>query len=197
MRPGCRRPFVSPARRDVDDAGLGREDDAIVFGDHVARGAQAVAIERRADEVAVGEGDRGGPSHGSVSGSSIRRRRADRRPSAGRAPTPRGSSSSSRAAASGPPSTSSSSMLSNCAESLLPGHDDGKSRSSGAAELGRLQQRAPRVHPVAVAAHGVDLAVVGDEAQRLRELPRGEGVGREARVHHPMADSMSGRRRSG
>ena len=38
-------------------------------------------------------------------------------------------------------------------------------------------------HPVAVALHGVDLAVVGDHAERLGERPGREGVGRVARVH--------------
>ena len=37
-------------------------------------------------------------------------------------------------------------------------------------------------HPVAVALDGVDLAVVRDEPERLRERPRREGVRREARV---------------
>ncbi len=36
--------------------------------------------------------------------------------------------------------------------------------------------------PVEVAAQRVDLAVVRDEAERVREVPRGEGVGREALV---------------
>src|SRR3712207_7380299 len=31
---------------------------------------------------------------------------------------------------------------------------------------------------------GVDLAVVGEEPERVRERPAREGVGREARVHH-------------
>ena len=39
------------------------------------------------------------------------------------------------------------------------------------------------VHPVAVAAHGVDLAVVRDEAERMRQRPGREGVGGEAAVH--------------
>lgn len=39
-----------------------------------------------------------------------------------------------------------------------------------------------RGHPVPVAANGVDLAVVGDHAEGLGEVPGGEGVRREARV---------------
>ena len=45
--------------RDVEDAGLGGHDDAVVGGDVVAGRAQAVAVERGADAHAVGEGDRG------------------------------------------------------------------------------------------------------------------------------------------
>ena len=40
--------------------GLGCHDHEIVIGDQVARRTQAVAVERRADLTAVGEGDRGG-----------------------------------------------------------------------------------------------------------------------------------------
>ena len=43
--------------------------------------------------------------------------------------------------------------------------------------------RLARAHPVAVALDGVDLAVVRDEAVRVRQRPRRERVGREARVH--------------
>ncbi len=40
-----------------------------------------------------------------------------------------------------------------------------------------------RAHPVEVAAQGVDLAVVGQVAERLGQLPRGESVGAVALVH--------------
>jgi len=49
----------------------------------------------------------------------------------------------------------------------------------------RRFQRAPaRVHPVDVAALGVDLAVVGDEPVGVGQPPGREGVGREPLVHH-------------
>ncbi len=53
-----------PLRDDVlfrnrQHAHLGGHDDAVVAGDEVARRPQAVAVERRADLLAVGEGDRG------------------------------------------------------------------------------------------------------------------------------------------
>ena len=46
-----------------------------------------------------------------------------------------------------------------------------------------LQQRLARPHPVLVAHHRVDLAVVGDHPVRVRQRPRRERVRREARVH--------------
>ncbi len=42
---------------------------------------------------------------------------------------------------------------------------------------------APRAHPVHVAAQGIDLAVVGDHAERVGQVPGREGVGGKALVH--------------
>ena len=53
----------------------------------------------------------------------------------------------------------------------------------GAEDLG-LDQRLAGAHPVLVAGDGVDLAVVGDPAERVGQRPRREGVGGEARMHH-------------
>ena len=52
----------------------------------------------------------------------------------------------------------------------------------GAEDVG-VDERLARPHPVLVAGDGVDLAVVGDAAERVRQRPRRERVGREARVH--------------
>ena len=38
-------------------------------------------------------------------------------------------------------------------------------------------------HPVAVAVYRIDFTVVRDQAVRVSQRPRGEGVGRKARVH--------------
>ena len=54
-------------------------------------------------------------------------------------------------------------------------------RSPGILRAG--QHRLAGVHAVAVAAHGVDLAVVGDEAERVGQRPGREGVGGEPAVH--------------
>ena len=61
MRPGWRRPFLQDVLwRSLDDASLGGEDDEIVFGDDVAAGTQAVAVESCADDATVSECDGGG-----------------------------------------------------------------------------------------------------------------------------------------
>ena len=58
--PGCRRHFwMMLLFRHRQHAGFRRHDDAIVVGDEIARRTQAVAVERRADLLAVGEGDGG------------------------------------------------------------------------------------------------------------------------------------------
>ena len=53
-------------RLDRQQAGLGAEDDEAVVRLDPAAGAQAVAVERRADDAAVGEATAAGPSHGSM-----------------------------------------------------------------------------------------------------------------------------------
>ncbi len=69
----------------------------------------------------------------------------------------------------------------------------------GAEEV-RVQRRLAGAHPVDVAGQRVDLAVVGEQPQRLGELPAREGVGREARVDDgeraTAARDRAGRRRS-
>jgi hypothetical protein len=68
MRPGRRRPFSTTVSgiEVRNDADFGGHDDKVVVGDVVAARAQAVAVEHGADLVAVREGDRSGPSHGSI-----------------------------------------------------------------------------------------------------------------------------------
>ena len=80
--------------RDRQHAHLGRHHDAIVAGDEVARRAQPVAVERRADLASVGEGDgRRAVPRLHQSRHCIRRRRGAPRPSGDCRPTPPGSSS--------------------------------------------------------------------------------------------------------
>ena len=59
-------------------------------------------------------------------------------------------------------------------------------RPDDAAKL-RLQLRFAGAHPGAIAGNGIDLAVVGEEAKRLRQPPVGHGVGRVALVKYSQA----------
>ena len=52
-----------------------------------------------------------------------------------------------------------------------------------AGKVRRVEQCLTGAHPIAVALDRVDLAVVSDDAIRVRERPRREGVGREPRMH--------------
>ena len=170
-------------RVEVEHTDLGGQDDQAVVGDPVARGAQAVAVEDRADLVAVGEDDAGRPVprlheagvelvegatgvvHLGVVLPGLRDHHQHR--------------VRQRAAA-----------HVQQLEHLVEG--GGVRRTGGADRVEPLevpgdevggQQRLARPHPVAVAHDGVDLTVVGDEAERVGERPAREGVGREARVH--------------
>ena len=60
------------------------------------------------------------------------------------------------------------------------------------AEQLRGELRLAGPHPVDVAAQRVDLAVVGDHPVRMGQLPAGEGVGGEARVHQRQAGGEAG-----
>ena len=148
-----------------------------------AAGAQAVAVERRADHAAVGERDRRRAVprlHQARRGT--RRSRAGPRACPSGPPRPPGSSSSPRAAALRPASVSSSSTLSNVGRVEPPGRDDRAGPSRSSPNSSTRAATLARAHPVAVAAQRVDLAVVGDHPERLRQLPGRERVGREARV---------------
>ncbi len=164
-------------------ARLGAQDDQAVVGDVEAAGTQAVAVEHRADDGAVGEGDR----RGAVPGLHQRGVELVEGP-AGRV------------------------HLRVVLPRLRDHHQDGV-RQRPAAEVEQLQRlvegggvgavgvadreqplqvtgdqvgvehRLAGAHPVAVALDGVDLTVVGDVAVGVRQRPRREGVGGEARVH--------------
>ena len=167
---------------DAEQAGLGAEEDVAVLGLDPAAGAQAVAVERRADHAAVGEGDGGGPvprlHEAGVEGVEAdelgrevvavavglgdhhHRRVRQRAPGEGQQ-----------------------------LEDVVEGR---RVRSAGAHERDHLlevvaeelggERRLAGAHPVDVAHQRVDLAVVGDHPVGVGELPAREGVGREARV---------------
>ena len=82
-----------------------------------------------------------------------------------------------------PPRVSSSSTLSKIAESLPAGVDDGQQAGQVLPEQRGGQAGLPGAHVVHVAPQGVDLAVVGREAERLGQEPGWGGVGAVALVH--------------
>ncbi len=65
----------------------------------------------------------------------------------------------------------------------VPGADDGQDLREVLAEQLAAQLALAGAHPVDVAHHGVDLAVVADHAVGMRELPARERVRGEAGVH--------------
>ena len=169
---------------DGEHPDLGRHDAAVVVGDVVAARAKPVAVQHRADAGAVGEHDgrRAVPRlhqagvvlvertlvgcHVGAVLPRLRDHHHDRRGE--RAPRHE-------------------QELEHVVEVARVGavrlHHREELREIVAEELGAHHALA-RVHPVAVAEQGVDLAVVAHEAVRLRAVPGGEGVGAEARVHH-------------
>ena len=163
----------------VSDARITRSS----VGDRPARRAQAVAIERRADELAVGEHDR----RRAVPRLDERRRVAIEALAVvvhRRVPLPRlGDHHHHRVRQRAAAERQQLDHVVELRRVALAGHDDREQPLEPAGELRALQLAAPRLHPVAVAAQRVDLAVVRDVAERLREVPRRERVGREPRVH--------------
>ncbi|MBK7742911.1 MAG: hypothetical protein IPI40_04150 [Betaproteobacteria bacterium] len=169
---------------DVEHADLGGHHDVVVVGDDEARRAQAVAVERRADLAAVGEGHRGravprlhqrgvvlverapvlvhqriaGPGLGDHHHHRVRQRVAAHHQ-----------------------------QLDGVVERGRVGLavvDQRPDLVEVVAEHRARDAVLARRHPVDVAAQRVDFAVVADHAERMREVPGGEGVGREALVHH-------------
>ena len=168
--------------RDVQHAHLRGHDDEVVVGDEVARGPEAVAVQRGADELPVGE------RHG---------RRAVPRLHEGRVVLVEGAALGVHEGVAGPGLgdhehhrvrdrvAAHHEELERVVEGRGVGLalvDEGPDLVEvGAEELG-VDRRLARADPVEVALQGVDLAVVRDEAEGVREVPRGEGVGREALV---------------
>jgi hypothetical protein len=169
--------------RHLEDACLGGHDQEVVVRQAVARGPEPVAVERRADERPVGEGDRGRAVPGLderavvlVEGLAVGRDlrvllpglRDEHHHDVGKAPAPHHQE------------------LDDVVEdarvraALL---DDGPHLLDlilGEERRGDDGLAGP--HPVDVAAQGVDLAVVGEGPERVGERPGRQHVGREAAV---------------
>ena len=171
-------------RFDRQHPDLGRHDDLVVVGQVVTRGAQAVAVEHRADVVAIGEHDGSGP----VPGFHQRRvvfvevalclRHVDIR-------LPGLRNHHHDGFLQGP--ARHQQKLQHVVETARVGEvrlDDREQILDLVAEALARGDALAGAHPVLVAAQGVDFTVVAHEAIGLRPVPGGEGVGGEARVHH-------------
>ena len=109
--------------------------------------------------------------------------------------TPAASACAWRAARSRPPISSTSSMLSRLCESE-PRQPTPAAGDPAAAAEARERRSGPRaVRPVAVALDGVDLAVVREQAIRVRQSPLRQRVGGEALVEHGDRSSRGADRR--
>ncbi len=172
------------ALRDVEHADFRGHHDVVVVGDDEARRPQAVAVERRADLPAVGERHRGGtvprlhqrgmvfveraavlvhqriarPGLGDHQHHRVRERIAAHDEELERVVERRGV--------------------------RLPVVDQRPDLVEILAEHAARDALLARADPVDVAAQRVDLAVVADEPERMREVPRRKRVGREPLVHH-------------
>ena len=168
--------------RDVEHAHLGGHHHEAVLGDGVAGRAQAVAVEHRADLAAVGERDGGRPVPGLhqervvlVVGAQVgihvvpvlpglRDHHQDRL---------------------GQFAAGEHEELERVVEAgrvARPFAHDRVEPAEVVAEQARRHRALASVHPVLVAADRVDLAVVRQITEGVREIPRAEGVGAVARV---------------
>ncbi len=183
---GLQAQLLDDGRRvQVQDAGLGGHDDQAVIGDPDARRTQAVAVQDRADDGAVGE------AHRRRAVPRLHERRVvlvERPPRGvhGLAAFPRlGDHHQHRVVQR---TTTEVQQLERLVE---PCGVRGARRTDREnlvqvvvePEHVGVDERLTGPHPVLVAVDGVDLTVVGDPPERVRQRPRRERVGREARVH--------------
>ena len=180
---GAEAPVLGNALgRDGDHAGLGADDEHAVGGDAVAHGAKPVAVHPGEDPGSVGRGDgrRAVPRlHHAIAevveGAVVGRHVLLLGPGVGDQ-----QAVSRRHGAPGPH---------HAFEHGVERHGIRRVRLDqrkelavvGAEDVARSARLVIR-HPVLVAANRVDLAVVGEHAEGLRQPPRGEGVGRIALV---------------
>ncbi len=182
-RAGAKAPAVGDVLvGHLERAGLRRNGDPPVVGDDPAPGAQAVAVERRAQELAVGEGDRGR----AVPRLDQARVVVEEALELGRdAVAVLVSARDHHHHRVGQGVAREAEELEHVVEGeRVRGarRDEGEAAAQVVAEELRVQDRLARLHPVDVPLEGVDLAVVGGHAVGVGETPAREGVGGEARV---------------
>ena len=169
----------------VQDAGFGRHDHQAVAGDPDARRAQPVAVEHGADHGAVGEAHRGGSVPRLHQRGVVAVERPLRRVHRLVVFPGLRDHHQHRVRQAAPAEVQQFEHLVEAGGVRRPGRAHGHHLVEVLArsEHVGLDQRFPRPHPVLVAGDGVDLTVVGDPPERVRQRPRGEGVGGEPRVH--------------
>ena len=170
------------ARFDVEHADLTGQEDEAIARDHVAPRTQTVPVEGRPDEGAVGEHQRGRAvprlhQHGMVL-IEVAACRVDVELVLVGLRDGHHHGVRKRTATEGQQFDD---LVERRRVARARG-DDGEDRWQVAQEL-RLQLRLAGAHPVAVALHCVDLAVVGEHTERLCERPGWEGVGRIPGMH--------------
>ncbi len=162
---------------------LRAHDHQVVGGDDVARGAQAVAVERGADLAAVGEGDRRRAVPGLHHCRVVLVEGAARRIHQGVVLPRLGDHHHHRVRDRVAAHHQQLERVVERGRIRLAVVDERPEFFQVLAQDRRGDRALARADPVDVAAQRVDLAVVADHAERVREVPRREGVGREALVH--------------
>ncbi len=181
---GLQAPLLEDAAfRDRQHADLRGHHHHVVVGDHVARRAQAVAVERRADAHAVGERDgrRAVPRlhHRRVVLVERAARVVHRRVLLPRLGDHHHHGVRERVAA----HHQQFERVVEAGGVGLAVVDQREELVQVVTQHRRRHHALARADPVEVALDRVDLAVVRDQAVRVRQFPRREGVGREALVH--------------
>ena len=196
--PGCSRPLRTISDSgDGQRAGLGGEHDLAVAGLDPAARAQAVAVQRRPDQVAVGEGDDGGPVPRLHEARVVLVEAAHLGAHEVLAAlVGLGDHHHQRVRERAPRELQQLDHVVEGGRVRVARLDDRRELLEVVAEQLRLQRGLARAHPVAVAHERVDLAVVGDEPVRVRERPARERVGGEARVDERQRRRRRSSRRS-
>ncbi len=170
--------------RDVEHAGFGSHHDHPVLGHQVARGTQPVAVEHRADAAAVGERDRRRPVPRLHQARMVLVERALAR-AHHLVVLPRLRDHHHHGVRQRAPGAHQ--QLQTIVEHgrVTAGRfDDRQQLMHVVAEQRRGELSLPRGHPVDIAAQRVDLAVVAQEAVRMRAVPARKGVGRKPLMDH-------------
>jgi len=180
---GLKPPLADdPLLGDRQHAGLGRHDDMIIVGNDEACRPKPVAVERRADLAAVSEGDGGRAvpwlhERGMifVEGLALGRHQRVARPGFR-------DQHHHRVRQRIAPGNQQLQRVIEAGGVRLAMRDQRPHLVEIGAEQIRFHRAAARVHPVHIAAHRVDLAIMRDQAVGMRQLPGRKSVGGEALV---------------